>query len=403
METEIADDDEKIIMCFDCETNIDEGDEVTIDTGEISCMNCASYCERCHQWLSINANDSFNQVDGEYWCNECTCDHAHYCDYCNEYSMEYTHEISDRQGYYCTDCFESQTTYCDICEGNFVDGCQNCEPNDRLIHDYSYRPDPIFLTNSPLTSTPSDRLFFGWELEIEARRGSYATRTDAAEYAHRLEDYDLAYLKNDGSLDCGFEIVTHPMSHDYAKNHAPIYWETIDKLRDEMNMRSWDTKTCGLHVHISRAGFSSGAHTHRFLQFIYNNKESIELLAGRSDSHWARFDDNINEATGKKSYAHKLNMRANSQRYSAVNTLNRKTLEMRMFRGSLNTTRIKSALDLAHASVEYTRVMTVKEILSGVLNFRHFMTWVNEQGDLYSDLIACSKLVGTAQPELQNA
>lgn len=403
METEIVEDEvPPIIICHECLSEIDEGDEVTIDTGEISCIECASYCERCCVYLSTDNNDSFTQVGNEQWCYECTCNHAHYCDYCNEYGMEYTHEVSDRSDYYCTDCFEQQTIFCEICEGNFVDGCDDCEPNGNIIHDYSYRPDPIFLTNSPFSSTPSDRLFFGWELEVEARRGNRETRFKAAEYAHQLEGYDLAYLKNDGSLECGFEIVTHPMSHDYAKNHAPKYWEVIDKLRDEMNMRSWDTRTCGLHVHISRAGFSGGAHTHRFLQFIYNNKSPIELLAGRADSHWARFDDNTNRE-GKKSYKHKLDMRGDSVRYSAVNTLNRRTLEMRMFRGSLNTTRIKSALDLAHASVEYTRVMTVKQVINGMLDFRHFMTWVNEQGDLYSDLIACSKLVGTVQPELQNA
>ncbi len=79
-----------------------------------------------------------------------------------------------------------------------------------------------------------------------------------------------------------FEIVSHPMTHSYFMNDASVLWETINTLKSNYDMMAWGTKTCGLHVHISRAGFSGGSHQHRFLQLVYNNKDFYEVLAGRS-------------------------------------------------------------------------------------------------------------------------
>jgi hypothetical protein len=197
--------------------------------------------------------------------------------------------------------------------------------------------------------------------------------------------YDLAYLKSDGSLECGFEIVSHPLSHSYFMNDASRLWDTIDKLKSGYGMMAWGTKTCGLHVHISRAGFNNGSHQHRFLQLVYNNKDFYEVLAGRSSSHWAKFDDNVDPTTGQKSLKHKFE-RGGSDRYAAVNTNNRQTLEMRIFRGSLNPRFIKSAIDLAHASVEFTRVMSVKEVRDDGLSCLNFRQYIESKSELYPSL-----------------
>jgi hypothetical protein len=165
-------------------------------------------------------------------------------------------------------------------------------------------------------------------------------------------------------------------------------------------MKSWDTGTCGLHVHISRAGFSGGAHQHRFLQLVYSNPEFYSTLAGREASHWAKFDDVVQakreydeygSTTGYKqwrSYKHKLARHNDncSDRYSAVNTLNRHTLEMRIFRGSINGKVVKAALDLAHASVEYTRELRVPDVWASALMAENFMEYIKMNIELYPEL-----------------
>jgi hypothetical protein len=218
---------------------------------------------------------------------------------------------------------------------------------------------------------------------------------------------DLAYLKHDGSLNNGFEIVTHPMSHDFFKNEASDFFAVMEGLRSQSGIRvkSWDTSTCGLHIHISRTGFSGGAHMHRFLNLVYSNPDFYSTLAGRSSDQWAKFTDiyqreykrdangerifnldNGYEITSKRTFMHKLQPDRNSDRYSAVNTNNRETLEMRIFRGTVNGETIKAQLDLAHASVEYTRTLTVQDVRNGNLSADRFMLYIINNCELYPEL-----------------
>jgi hypothetical protein len=147
---------------------------------------------------------------------------------------------------------------------------------------------------------------------------------------------------------------------------------------------------------------------HRFLNLIYSNQDFYEKLAGREQSRWATFDDIMsvevkrdehgNRMTdeegftlhqSKRSIASKLQGGGGStERYSAVNTRNRETLEMRIFRGTVNQDTVKAHLDLAHASVEYTRTMTVKDIRNGALSADAFMWYIIQNVELYSNLVA---------------
>jgi hypothetical protein len=215
---------------------------------------------------------------------------------------------------------------------------------------------------------------------------------------------ELAYLKHDGSLSCGYEIVTHPMSHDYYKNEASDLWDTLEHLRTYYKVKSWDTSTCGLHIHVSRTGFNGGGHMHRFLNLIYSNQDFYQRLAGREESRWATFDDIMNseilrdewgnrimdedgftQFQTKRSIASKL-QGYNTERYSAVNTRNRETLEIRIFKGTVNTNTVKSHLDLAHASVEYTRNMTVRDVRNGALSAMDFVHYILQNSTLYPEL-----------------
>jgi hypothetical protein len=198
------------------------------------------------------------------------------------------------------------------------------------------------------------------------------------------------------------------MSHDFFKNEAGDFWAILEDLRTKNGMRvkSWNTRTCGLHIHISRTGFTGGAHMHRFLNLVYSNPDFYSTLAGRTSDQWAKFTDifqsdyrrnsegdRVWDGDGfiidrKRTFKHKLSTRDNSDRYSAVNTNNAATLEMRIFRGSVNGNTIKAHLDLAHASVEYTRTLTVQDIQQGALSADNFMWYVFQNETLYPELSA---------------
>ena len=380
----------EIPKCIACGFEIDNPDDVGHTMyDEVVCDDCRWMCEKCESTFSTLSDR--NTVDGfQIWCQGCTDNSAHYCDICESMFTGYTYGTDDSDHTFCESCYTHETAYCEECDNTYYNGCNTDhegEEDSRLIHDYSYRPDPKFYRHP---DEEPHRLYFGIEIETEVRGQSYADRKVAAEYAVKLEGQGLAYLKSDGSLECGFEIVTHPMTHQYYAN-AESLWEVIRTLKSEYGMMSWGTRTCGLHVHISRAGFNGGSHQHRFLQLVYNNKKLYELLAGRSASHWAKFDDNFDPSTGQKSLKHKFD-RGGSDRYSAVNTNNRNTLEMRIFRGSLNPRFIKSAIDLAHASVEFTRTMSVPEVRDGGLSCLKFRQYIESKPDLYPSLIERIKI-----------
>jgi hypothetical protein len=358
-------------------------------------------CNRCDSIGSTD--DSFQTVDGDLtWCEACTERRAYWCESCEEYNSTGTSYVTDQQEHWCTDCLDRGAYWCEDCDEYNSDGCDRCVDDGagRLVHDYSYRPDAIFHSTDK-----NERLYFGLEIEVEA--GS--RRVEAATYAQQLEVLDLAYLKHDGSLEDGFEIVTHPMSHGFFKQEASELWTVLEQLRtnSQYRVKSWDTRTCGLHIHISRTGFSGGAHMHRFLNLVYSNPDFYSTLAGRTSDQWAKFTDiyqreykrdengerifnldNGYEITTKRTFMHKLQPDRNSDRYSAVNTNNRETLEMRIFRGTVNGETIKAQLDLAHASVEYTRTLTVQDVAQGALSADLFMWYIFQHEDLYPELSA---------------
>jgi hypothetical protein len=228
-------------------------------------------------------------------------------------------------------------------------------------------------------------MYLGFELEVEFKDST----ARPAEYASR-NLLGTAYLKHDGSVSNGFEIVTHPHTHQEYRDNSALLWNTIETLRRDFEGRSWDTDTCGLHIHLSRDGFSSGAHLHRFIAFVYHNAPYMMKFAGRK-SRFARFNDVYTFDEYDRpvfSIKHKVGNpnRNSTERYSAVNTQNKHTIELRFFRGTMKTSGVLSALDLAQAMVEYTRELRLDDVKLGALSWEWFADYVVSNNGLYPDL-----------------
>jgi len=296
------------------------------------------------------------------------------------------YNIEDRGEYWCEGCFESDGFYCEECDQYYARGCTNCGEGGRgsqLINQYSYKPDPIFYGKD------KNKLYFGVELEMEIRDGEL---NDSANYLMEMLG-DFVYLKEDSSINSGgyrgFEMVSHPASLEYFASNENL-WSALDYLKQVHTARSWDAKSCGLHVHISREGFRSGAHTHRFLSLIYKNSDKMMRLGGRK-STYAKFNDVYKYDEFDRPYftladkvAHPSN--AMTERYSAVNTQNEHTLELRFFRGTMNPSGVLSAIQLAHATVEYTRDLTLSDVKMGALSWAWFADWIQANNGLYPEL-----------------
>ena len=319
--------------------------DIETQNGQLVCDQCAPNahvrCDGCDHWYLADASS----------CRDCVA-----CENCDDL-VAHDDTVETTSGLaICRYCRTNSYWQCEECDGWNRDGehCGNgCDPSDcdcedchdnrnfgGLVYEYSYKPRPVFHGTGPL--------FLGPEIEIETPH-SGGQRCARIAHSHLGT---LGYLKEDGSLDNGFEIVTHPMSYEWALSNFP--WPMLTELDEAGCCATADT---GLHIHLSRAGFSSPCHTYRWMKFIYRNQPQVTTLAGRTSDRWAAFTDDDRRAV--KDYA----KGGTGERYRAINTNNLTTLELRIFASSLNPQRVRAVFGFAAASVEYTRGLTVDAIV----------------------------------------
>jgi hypothetical protein len=252
---------------------------------------------------------------------------------------------------FCTQCFDNIWYQCDDCgeeyQGENRHECRRSRYDER-IHEYGHKPRAKFFGEAPY--------YFGIELEVEQTDYDLGV-SEGVDII--LDTYNLGnriYLKEDGSLENGFEIVTHP--HSLDEFQKSVNWGFLSELSNS-NFRSWDTGTCGFHVHISRSAFDDDNHLIRFTKLIYDNKNAVRTLAGRS-SDYARFNDSAKE--GGAGLIRKIKNGVTSDgHFGAVSTqtYDEKTVEVRVFRGSLRKERVLANIEFCHAVVEHTRNMKI--------------------------------------------
>lgn len=194
------------------------------------------------------------------------------------------------------------------------------------IHDYYYKTEPIFYGVGPR--------YMGVELEIDMAGESNASAREILSLANRNDSH--IYCKHDGSLEEGFEIVTHPMSLEYQQKEMP--WADILKKAMQLGYQSHLARTCGFHVHVSRDAFGQTeteqdaviarilyffkVHWNELLRFSRRTQRQLERWANRY-GYKEQPRDILDHA--KKGYG--------AGRYTCVNLTNQDTVEFRIFRG----------------------------------------------------------------------
>ena len=420
----IDDDEDTEYNCGTCDYRSTNEDDYMLVGDDLLCEDCRSWCNYCEEYCH---NESTHYVEGVGdYCESCWENHTHYCERCScTYSEnESMYNIEDRGEYWCEGCYEDNGSYCDECDTYYFNECNDCNRSGSgRVMEYNDKPEPIFHGYS------KDNLYFGLELEMEISDNK-SEYNSAVQYVSGRLDNDWIYLKSDssiGRLDSskvgpdGFEMVSHPASLDYWSDKSQDLWDTLDGLRTHYNARSWNAKSnCGIHIHISRAGFKSGAHTHRFLALVYKNTKYMKRFAGRDCNRYATFTDVWKFDEDNKpymSFADKVYCDLNkvrlyggvvndTERMSAVNTRNLNTIELRFFRGTTKPKGVLATIELAHAMVEYTRNLTLSDVKLGMLDWEWFVDYIQVNNGLYPNAYArIPELdkVRLDKPELINA
>ena len=180
------------------------------------------------------------------------------------------------------------------------------------------------------------------ELEVEVKSGY---REDRAIGIHEAVNSGRPgtplFFEYDGSLSSGFEMITQPMSLPAQRK----LWSFLNDPTLVRGLRSHDTTTCGLHVHISKRGMTS-LQIAKVVAFVNadENAKLIQAIARRGSTGYCQI---VKKKIGNcaKSYS----------RYEAVNISPRHTIEFRIFKGSLKWEAVVAAIEFANAVVTFCR------------------------------------------------
>lgn len=189
------------------------------------------------------------------------------------------------------------------------------------------------------------------ELEIDGGGEDSCNAEEILKVANDLDEH--LYVKHDGSLNDGLELVSHPATLDYHRNHIP--WQNINRKAVELGYTSHSSGTSGLHIHISRSALGSTYLEQedtiaRILYFMESHFNEMLRFSRRTEAQlnkWAaRYGIKDNP---KAVLEHAKN--SNLGRYSAVNLQPYDTIEFRIFRGSLKYVTFIAALQLVNEIV----------------------------------------------------
>jgi len=269
--------------------------------------------------------------------------------------------------------------------GDYCD-CEECVPYEpdaseaNGIESYSYKPHPNFFGAGPT--------YLGVELELEYDYSGYGSGfQDAVDSAIDAVG-SRAYLKEDGSIDYGFELVTHP--HDLDAHQKGMDWQKVMRTLSQSGMKA--ASTCGMHVHVSRAGFSTPRHAYLWQQLIYRNQATVTKVARRNSTEWAAWPTAYQRRTEIPIVAKHLRdpyaarQLISPDRYRAINIYPDSTFEMRVFASTTNHEELLAGVELVAASVEYTRGLRSNDVLKRhALTSRAFTDYVKGH-ESYSNL-----------------
>lgn len=335
--------------------------ECVAENGWKVCADCGEVLADSGQWIYVNRDLD----DEKIVCPSCIDSENYFrCADCNKFFTNMHKKFTDNDVSICENCASEWAT-CEECgslvhreENNLFCGdyyCPRHNPANVPVHNYSFKPSPIFYGDGDL--------YMGVELEID--RGD---DPDGVAIAIRRPQL---YCKRDGSLGSyGVEIVTHPCTLEYHTNQFD--WKSIIRSALERDYESHNAGTCGLHVHVNRTFFGEDTAeqelniskvvmlVQRFwdelVKFSRRRSGDIEEWAKKPTADFQKGDD---AADARR----KIRCEARDcDRYYAVNLQNAATIEFRLFRGTLKLRTLLATLQFVDGICRYACAHDIDEV-----------------------------------------
>jgi hypothetical protein len=226
--------------------------------------------------------------------------------------------------------------------------------HDEYIHGYGYKPTPRFHGHFQRD------LLFGIELEVDHGGEDGHKARQLLDLINGEEDERYIYVKHDGSLYDGFEVVSHPAKLSVHLNE--ICWKEAFKLLKENGYESDKTSSCGLHVHINRLflGRTYKRITEveaRILFFFEHFWDKIVRFSRKSEYQISRWSNKYDTYDYEQAL-----MQNEESRYYSINFQNKATIEFRVFKGTLDYDTFVATLLFVDNLVRYCKRYGIKTI-----------------------------------------
>lgn len=333
-------------------------------------------CEQCGEWFSAEGGDWVPSYDAEgtlaaHYCGElcATLAGAVQCADCGEYIQYIGYQT--RSGIVCEDCLGRRYHHCETC-GVFArdddwdedaECCSHCieqGEGERHLHCYGYRPPTEFFGDDRDREVP----FLGVELETDISSSDLSRpgerRSAYCNALRQMEQKKRFWLTEDGSLACGVEVTSQPMT---LEEHIECgMWARIREIAIEHGFTSHDNGRCGLHVHVNRDFFGKSEKRqnvggYNLAMLVSRFEKQLTQFSRRQSNRWCNYGihhefidkkhpgfkdlgifEKSREMCIEKSYAHA----------QCVNFEHSATFEIRIFRGTLRLETLYATLAMAH-------------------------------------------------------
>ena len=369
----------------------------------VPCPECNAGCDKCGE---VCCKEEMMWIaSDEWWLCEPCFNKGKYklCDECEGYALKgYSHQHSRETVWICVDCATKDNYivcedcgdavhdeeacpsggeyFCPACMANSIT-CNNCGQEDsrsRLasgehrciseedtddrpsFHSSSYKPRAIFHGTAVLQ--------VGMELETD----KYDELPEPEDFS-ALCDKETMYAKEDSSLNCGVELVFHPRDErSWIKFQEEL--RKICKYVHGAGGRSFNTTTCGVHLHLSREGISETTLAKIIVAFI-RFQEDMEKISQRKGNSYCAYTELVEYTKeGEREYLYEPNLEdvlydkikgsGCLGRYVAVNLSNDDTIEIRTFKGTLKVERLLTYIQFAVGLVDFLDHITLYTVVN---------------------------------------
>lgn len=301
--------------------------DLTVNNDGDVCYSCdLYYCDNCNEYHDCNVTDCCIVVneygDNETWCENCTNDYAHYCDVCERYE---------------SDDFE-------------------CTAGRReLITPYgkSYFDRASWLTCG---ENSENTVFFGVELEI----GGNDDTDDTLNLAQAIVDLfgNSVDLKEDGSINDGFEIVFAPMSIAYLRKNIDDFKRLFELINNYGFYGTTDTN-CGMHIHFSKSPLNA-SNIQTFILMWEAFESHLRVFSRRTNFYYC--DRVIDSSTKLSKFFSADAVSRSNNHYVSLNLGNSETIECRIFQSTTTLSTFIANIELVNNLVHIARTYTPHEL-----------------------------------------